>query len=223
MNRLKTFLSGLKSSPSSSAASSRLEQLNALIDSHPESANAYYQRGILLAGEYIAPSERHGRYEESDIPQAIADFNQAIELDPSFVNAYYQQANLYFALDIDDSTAEHLLETALNIDPNNIDCLLLYADLICCEGVNAYAIEILDRVIASEPTAKHFFYKARTLMDNGEIAWNADNFEQGESLFQAAIEIFQQVTTMDDNEDYLPEADEYINHCLCVLSSHVYH
>lgn len=223
MNRLKTFLHLLKSSPTDSMALSRLEQLNAMIESHPDSASAYYQRGILLAGDYMLPAQVHGRSEQNDVPQAIDDFNTAIDLDPSLVDAYYQLANLYFALSIDDRTAQELLEKALNLAPNNIDCLLLYADLICCEGVNAYAIEILDRVISEDPSAKHFFYKARTLMDNGEIAWNADNFVQGGNLFQAAIEIFQQVTLMEDNDLYFPEAQEYINHCQHVLSSHVCH
>ncbi|EGU29586.1 hypothetical protein VII00023_09249 [Vibrio ichthyoenteri ATCC 700023] len=219
MNRLKNFLNLLKTSPDDT----RLEQLNAQIESQPNLASAYYQRGILLAGEYMLPVMHHSRNEQNDVPQAIADFNHAIELDPNLVDAYYQLANLYFALDIDDHTAQELLEAALNLAPNNIDCLLLYADLICCEGVNAYAIEILDRVIGEDPSAKHFFYKARTLMDNGEIAWNGDNFAQGGSLFQAAIEIFQQVMIMEDSEQYQPEAHEYINHCQQVLANHVYH
>ncbi|KII79813.1 hypothetical protein PL18_07755 [Vibrio renipiscarius] len=194
------------------------------MESNPFSAYGYYQRGVYVAGPHILENEgRLMEEEEIDTQQALADFNKAIELNPNFIKAYYHLATLYFSLDIDDTAAQELLEHALSIEPNNVECLLLYADLVSYEGVPQHALEIMDRVIEAEPSAKHLFFKARTLVDSGEAEWSLENFAQGGSLYQAAIEVFQQVVQMEDNDEFLPDSHEYIDYCRHMIKSHVCH
>ncbi len=223
MNRLQTFLKNLKSSNGHLDRASELEHLNAQIEANPNSANAYFQRGVFFGRGNIESIERYGHYTEEHSSQALCDYRKAIELDSHFIKAYFHQASLLFALDMDDSTAEDIIEQALSIAPSNVECLLLYADIVCCDGVNPHAIEILDRVIATAPCAKHFFYKARALMDCGEMDWFLDNIVQGTTYLKAAISIFEQVLLMDDNGECLDETIEYIEQCYYLLDSHIYH
>ena len=59
-----------------------IEDLNRAIAINPDSADAYYDRGILL--------EKQG-----NVPQAISDFTQTIKINPQDVDAYYSRGNAY--------------------------------------------------------------------------------------------------------------------------------
>ncbi len=59
-------------------------ELTKIIKTHPDSADAYYDRGTIYAQE--------GKFDE-----AINDCNKAIELRPDYADAYYNRAVAYFS------------------------------------------------------------------------------------------------------------------------------
>ena len=61
-----------------------LVELTKIIKTHPDSADAYYDRGTIYAQE--------GKFDE-----AINDCNKAIELRPDYADAYYNRAVAYFS------------------------------------------------------------------------------------------------------------------------------
>ena len=63
-----------------------------------------------------------GYYTKGDLDSAIADFNQALQIDPKFANAYSTRGEIYEAKgDLDSAIAD--FSRAIQIDPNNIDYL----------------------------------------------------------------------------------------------------
>lgn len=60
-----------------------IAQLTALINQYPQEAMAYHVRGLAY-------------YHQAAYRESIADYEQAIRLDPSFNEAYFSRANVYF-------------------------------------------------------------------------------------------------------------------------------
>jgi len=61
-----------------------IAELTQIIKTHPDSADAHYDRGTIYAQE--------GKFDE-----AINDCNKAIELKPDYADAYYNRAVAYFS------------------------------------------------------------------------------------------------------------------------------
>ncbi len=83
-----------------------------LTSSPAEEAQWHYNRGL-------------GFYEEGAYDKAILEFNQAIELDPNYADAYNWRGNMYFFKgEYDQSTADY--NKAIELDPS-IGCLAMYS------------------------------------------------------------------------------------------------
>ena len=61
-----------------------IAELNKLIVTFPDSADAYYNRGTLYA-------------QQKEYDEAIADFNKALGLNPKYADAYYNRSVTFFA------------------------------------------------------------------------------------------------------------------------------
>src|ERR1700736_2539625 len=68
-----------------------------------DASRAFLNRGV----EYVA---------KGDLDHAIADYDEAIRLDPKFVNAYYRRGNSYYSKgDYDRAIADY--DEAIRLDP----------------------------------------------------------------------------------------------------------
>lgn len=191
-----------------------IDQLTNEIDQNPSNAEAYYQRGILLAGRYIANHECTDDEECPDSGQAIQDFEKVIELTPDNAAAYYHKACIYFALDIDDEEAENLLQSALELDKENTGYLAKYAEVISYNGENSdTAVTILRKVIEKEPAASHYYSLGINLMRCAEFDEMMCDLDSARSGFQEAIECFEKSKLPTNSDDTNEITDGRINDC----------
>jgi tetratricopeptide (TPR) repeat protein len=95
----------------------------------PVTSDDYYQRGIALYN-----LEKYKEAPDRDIErceQAIRDFEEAIRINPSNVEAHIGKANALFLVWEDfEGLVRDAFDEALQIDPNNIEALLGYADAV---------------------------------------------------------------------------------------------
>lgn len=95
----------------------------------PVTSDDYYKRGIALYNleRYKeAPDRDFERCEE-----AIRDFEEALRINPSNVEAHIGKANALFLVWEDyEGLVRDAFDEALKIDPNNIEALLGYADAL---------------------------------------------------------------------------------------------
>jgi tetratricopeptide (TPR) repeat protein len=90
-------------------AQQALQVLNVTIQQYPDKALAYASRGNI--------------YASSDPQRALADFDQAIELEPNFAVAYFTRSRIY----VDQQNAQAAiadLDQAIQLSPNYADAYL---------------------------------------------------------------------------------------------------
>jgi tetratricopeptide (TPR) repeat protein len=61
---------------------------------------------------------------KGDLDRAIADYGQAIKINPNYVNAYYNRGNMYLTKG-DNNKAISDLEAVLRINPNDTEARAL--------------------------------------------------------------------------------------------------
>lgn len=180
---------------------SSIEQLTAEIQQNPSNVEAFYQRGILLAGNYIANHERADDEDAPDYRQAIQDFEKVIELTPDDSAAYYHKACIYFALDLDDDEAESLLRSALALDKENTDYLKKFAEVITYHGENAHlAAAIMKKVIESEPAPGNYFSLGNYLKSCAEYDEMLCDLDAARSNYQEAIDSYEKSGLLADSD-----------------------
>ncbi len=99
-----------------------------------EIANAWYHRG-------------EARLVKKEAALALADFNQAIRLDPQRA-AYYYRRGCALKRSADPDNALRDFNKAIRLDPNEPESYLSRADIFVAKGMNKKAIQDLSAVIA---------------------------------------------------------------------------
>ena len=107
---------------------------------HAGLADAY--RGLAIAGE-MSPSEY--------LPKAKAAAQKAVELDDSLADAHAVLGFVIFWLDWDWDECERRYQRALELNPNNPDTLIYYANLHSNLGRHREALEMAKRARELDP------------------------------------------------------------------------
>lgn len=125
-------------------------------------ASAYCDRGIAYGGK-------------KDYDRALADFNEAIRLDPKLAAAYYRRGNIYANKgDYDRAIAEY--SKAIQIDPKLVDAYYKRGMVYGTKGDHDRAITDYSEVIRLDPEDADTYYKrAMAKVEKGDTAGaNAD-------------------------------------------------
>ncbi|MDA0147373.1 hypothetical protein [Vibrio sp. LaRot3] len=197
----------------------RLEQLNATLANEPNNIPALYERALWLAGDYIANDECLYDEHAQNYRQSLEDLDKIIELDPKHALAQYHKACIYFSLDIDDEEAESLLYTALELEPNNVDAMYKYAEVITYNGENSdHGVALMDRVIAIDPSSSAYMMKGVYLMGDAEYNFIICDIPQALDTLRLAITNFEHAINLDP-EAHKEYGLEKIEECLAQIKA----
>jgi eukaryotic-like serine/threonine-protein kinase len=103
-------------------------------------ADAY--RGLAIAGE-MSPAEF--------LPKAKAAAQKAIEIDDALAQAHAVLGFITFWYDWDWNAADNQFKRALELDPNNADAHIFYANLLSNTGRHAEALAVAERARELDP------------------------------------------------------------------------
>jgi tetratricopeptide (TPR) repeat protein len=111
---------------------------------------------ILLGQEKTPLQQGMDAYDKGDYDQAIADFNQAIQLDPKNAKAYYKRGNAYGHKDeYDKAIADE--DQAIQIDPKYVDAYLNRGWDYSSKGDYGKAVADCDQAILIDPKDAHAY------------------------------------------------------------------
>jgi len=121
-------------------------------------------------------------YTNRDLDLAIADFNKAIEVDPTYVRAYNARGIAYsYKRDYDSAFAD--FDRAIGLDPN-------YARAYNARGSAYSAKKNYDRAFADYSKAIELDPKvAATYYNRGNVSWNKKDYDRAIADFTNAIEV----------------------------------
>jgi tetratricopeptide (TPR) repeat protein len=144
-----------------------IAHLTRLINQYPQEAMAYHVRGLAY-------------YHQAAYPQAIADYEQAIRIDPRFNEAYFSRANAYFDLGnyiqaIADYTQSILLSPSDAVAYSNRGNAYMQM------GDMANAQADYERAIAINPTY------APVYVNRGNLYFNIGEFDLALNDYTLAI------------------------------------
>lgn len=135
----------------------QLAAMDALVRRYPDQAHAYNSRGNIY-------------YDERDYERAMADFTQAIEIDPQFAIAYNNRGNIHAGLG-EDERAIADYDQAIEINPQ-------YAIAHYNRGNAYYRLREDERAIADYDQAIRFDPQLAIAYDKlGQIYYISGNYE----------------------------------------------
>ena len=114
--------------------------------------NAIRALWLRLKARYPANTEVLNRLGEigaalEQYEDAVKTVDSALELDPFYLGAYINLANVYFAVE-DFDTAEHYLKQASDINPHSATVCQTYGEFLVTRGRVAEAVAMFDTVRA---------------------------------------------------------------------------
>jgi tetratricopeptide (TPR) repeat protein len=113
-----------------------------------------------------------GDYQFSQLGGVIAQFNRAIELDPSFPAPYQGLSQaLIYADDVAQSLA--VARRAVELGPSDADGLLFLANALFESGETAEAMDAAKRAIELNPLRPPFYY-----LFNSMILWGNERYQE---------------------------------------------
>lgn len=125
-----------------------------------------------------------GYYERGQYEVALEEFKRAVQIDPSFADAYNIGGLIYLALG-DKALAETHFQRAIALDPRDADAMHNLGWVQCETGRHAEARVQFERAIAV-PT---YAGRARTLMVQGVCEIRAGEPAQAEATLMRAYEL----------------------------------
>ena len=145
---LSIFLIQCKNKPTTDASKIKkdatLAQLDSIIKTQPDNADAYYVRANYYLGKM-------------QLGESTTDINKAIELDSTIAKYYVTVADLHLITN-NSGRCKSALDKCLEVDSNNIEGLLKMSELYMYVKENAKAIGYANRVLNKEKTnAKAYF------------------------------------------------------------------
>lgn len=146
--------------------------LDCLIAQYPDAAKHFNNRGLIHFWQ------KHYR-------QAIADYNQAIQIDPHLDQAYNNRANCYSALSQGPAAVQDY-RLALDLNPFNVRARINLAMTLRDMGQFDEALTVLDEAL--------LFYqlKARILAERGRTYHLRGDWNCAAADYRRALEALQQ-------------------------------
>lgn len=129
-------------------------QLKADLNAHQQRMKEYAREYYLLGNECITKAH--------DVRAALANFNKAIEMDPTYVDAWVRKGVTYYD-DNDLDNAEMCLNAAVKLDPKNFKAVYNRGKLKLINGDIEQALHDLDRATTlkpEHPAAHEYFGEA---------------------------------------------------------------
>jgi type IV pilus assembly protein PilF len=124
-----------------------------------------------------------GYFEQGQTTVALDETKQAINIDPSFVDAYNLRGLIYMKLN-DQRLAEESFRRALSLNGNDSNVLHNYAWLQCLQGRTAEAIQTFTRAL-DNPT---YTDRAKTWLTKGLCQVRARQFTEAEQSLNKSYE-----------------------------------
>jgi superkiller protein 3 len=116
-----------------------IEILQKVLRARPDSAIAYLNLGSALSADGF------------DLPGALAQFSEAIRLDPNSAPSRFNKGQVLYELNrFEESRAE--LDTACKLQPDNVQALYLFAQVEKKLGNVQGSVEILNHLVTLEPS-----------------------------------------------------------------------
>ncbi len=145
----------------------------AAIEIDPQQALAYIGR---------ADAYKYSGKEEWDFSKAEEDYQIAIELDETIVDAWIGLADLYFKNFNDIQRAVNTLEAYLEIDNSNMEVRYSLADLYIESGDSRRAVEVMEGCLEEDNSNVDTWIKLIN------IYINLKDFDRAEEILNSAIE-----------------------------------
>ena len=124
-----------------------------------------------------------GYFEQGQTTVALDETKQAINIDPSFIDAYNLRGLIYMKLN-DQRLAEDSFRRALSLNANESNVLHNYAWLLCQQGKTAEAIQTFTRAL-DNPT---YTDRAKTWLTKGLCQIRARQFVEAEQSLTKSYE-----------------------------------
>lgn len=141
-----------------------IDQLNRLLEEHPNEGDLWFQRGALY-------------YEMSKYKEAISDLQKAIELDSSDLEARHLLADAYLD-NLQSREALQTMEHAAESFSDRIPTLLKLSEFQLILKRYDEAMTTLNRIQESDPmNPEAFFMKGMVLKENGDTAQAIQQFQ----------------------------------------------
>ena len=128
----------------------------------------------ILLGEALLRSQ--------DLPGALAEFEQAVALDPALGRAHFSAGFAYKELG-DAEKARRALETARRLEPQNPLVLFHLADLASHDEDPTPALRLLERALAANPDYAEAYVKV------GQIHVRSKRFRQAVGALMEAVRL----------------------------------
>lgn len=146
----------------------------------PNYARAHAELGTLLAVRF---ENDWTVLEDADKAKAMFYAERAAELEPDLWLAHYALGRLHSQLR-DFETAEHHLEKAMSLQPENEDARAYYAVVQIFQGRAQTGIDILGPVIRSHPNPPFWYYFAL-----GHASFNLGLYAEAETALTQCLEL----------------------------------
>jgi tetratricopeptide (TPR) repeat protein len=117
--------------------------------------------------------------EQADYASALKYFNQAINLDQSFADAYIGRSMVFFKKG-EMEQAYTSLQTAIDFDPNNLNAILRMADWQLADS-NFIAVQYLNNALRIDSADADIFYK------RAKAHFKFENYKQAEKDYIRAF------------------------------------
>lgn len=142
-----------------------------LANGRPDGASADAEQIIQLKPELFWGYALRGdaRFATGALPQALEDFNRALELSADKTGALLTRRAAVFVAQEAWGSATVDLDQRLAVDPTALDALLLKAQVQTAEGQADQALVTLDTLLAQEPSADGYRMQAEILIGQNEL------------------------------------------------------
>ncbi|MGP8214960.1 MAG: tetratricopeptide repeat protein [Bacteroidia bacterium] len=157
-----------------------IEKYTKRISSNPKDANAYWGRGKLEVSQ-------------KSFSQALADYEQAIQIDSNKDQYYYSLADLYFMIGRtrDSKTA---FEKCISVNPGNTDALLKLGEIYFYVKKYKEAMDLADKALKADVhLARAYFMKGLLFLEIHDTTKALSSMqtavEQNTQYFDAYIQL----------------------------------
>jgi type IV pilus assembly protein PilF len=125
-----------------------------------------------------------GYYEQGQMTTALDEAKQALQIDPTFADAYTVRALVYMEI-LENKLAEENFQQSLKLAPNNPDTANNYGWFLCQNGRPAEAIAWFERALSN----RQYSSPSRALNNAGMCSLRMKNLPQAESYLTRALQL----------------------------------
>lgn len=149
------------------------------VDKTAEAAEALRREGSVSVAAGTVYTEGMAEYRKGNTEAAVENFEEALELDPTMVNAHLMLGNIAL-VEGDAEKAYGIAGKALELDPGNANALKIRYDASRSLGDAAAERQALDALISADPewAGTDLFNHAVELYNSNEMESAADALER---------------------------------------------